>query len=105
MASRAIHHVMSRGDRREDMYKDDVDRQDFFTTFWKLQIAARLRRETILTIKSIAGRLGMGTSKSANVNLHAWTQKDDQAKRNIGQVSVTIDSFLTVWAGSAVLQF
>ena len=28
----AIHHVMSRGDRRENIYKDDVDRQDFVKT-------------------------------------------------------------------------
>ena len=47
----------------------------------KLQIAARLRRETILTIKSIAARLEMGTSKSANVNLHAWMEKEDKAQR------------------------
>ena len=28
----AIHHVMSRGDRREDIYHDEVDRQDFLKT-------------------------------------------------------------------------
>ena len=28
----AIHHVMSRGDRRENIYQDDVDRQDFLKT-------------------------------------------------------------------------
>ena len=28
----AIYHVMSRGDRREDMFLDDVDRQDFLKT-------------------------------------------------------------------------
>ena len=28
----AIHHVMSRGDRRESIYMDDVDRQDFLKT-------------------------------------------------------------------------
>ena len=28
----AIHHVMSRGDRREDIYHDDVDRQEFLKT-------------------------------------------------------------------------
>jgi REP element-mobilizing transposase RayT len=28
----AIYHVMSRGDRREDIFKDDVDRQDFLKT-------------------------------------------------------------------------
>jgi putative transposase len=28
----AIYHVMSRGDRREDIFLDDVDRQDFIKT-------------------------------------------------------------------------
>ena len=28
----AIYHVMSRGDRREDIFIDDVDRQDFLKT-------------------------------------------------------------------------
>ena len=28
----AIYHVMSRGDRREDIFKDDVDRHDFLKT-------------------------------------------------------------------------
>src|SRR6266436_4309719 len=36
----------------------------------KLQIAARLSRETTLSIKQIAGRLCLGTSRSANVRLH-----------------------------------
>ncbi len=38
----------------------------------KLAIAARLRRETTLTLKSIAARVYLGTSKSANARLHAW---------------------------------
>ena len=38
----------------------------------KLAMAARLRRETTLSIKAIARRLWLGTSKSANVRLHEW---------------------------------
>jgi hypothetical protein len=37
----------------------------------KLALATRLRRETTLTIKEIAARLKLGTSKSANACLHA----------------------------------
>ena len=37
----------------------------------KLVVAARLRRETALSIKAIAQRLYLGTSKSANIRLHA----------------------------------
>lgn len=36
----------------------------------KLEIAARLRRETTLTIKAIAARVGLGSSKAANAKLH-----------------------------------
>jgi hypothetical protein len=37
----------------------------------KLALAARLRRKTTLSIKAIAQRLDLGTSKSANLRLHA----------------------------------
>ena len=36
----------------------------------KLEIAARLRRETTLTIKQISARLDLGTPRSASVRLH-----------------------------------
>ncbi len=38
----------------------------------KLAIAARLRRETTLTLKAIAAKIGLGSSKSANATLHRW---------------------------------
>jgi hypothetical protein len=38
----------------------------------KVAIAARLRRETALSLKSIAARVGMGPSNSANARLHKW---------------------------------
>jgi DNA mismatch endonuclease Vsr len=40
----------------------------------KMRIAARLRRETILSLRSIAARVGLGSSKSANAKLHTWMQ-------------------------------
>jgi REP element-mobilizing transposase RayT len=39
------------------------------------QELARLRRETLLPLKRIAARVGLGTSKGANRNLHAWMQQ------------------------------
>jgi hypothetical protein len=36
----------------------------------ELAIAARLRRETNLSLKTIASRVHLGTSKSANIRLH-----------------------------------
>jgi len=38
----------------------------------KLAIAARLRKETTLSLKAIAGRMQLGKSKGANTNLHRW---------------------------------
>jgi hypothetical protein len=38
----------------------------------KMAIAARLRKETTLTVKAIAARVHLGSSKSANARLHAW---------------------------------
>ncbi len=38
----------------------------------KLAVAARLRKETTLSIKAIAARVGLGTSKGASSNLHKW---------------------------------
>lgn len=40
----------------------------------KLALAARLRKETTLTIKQIATRVFLGTSKGANTNLHRYMQ-------------------------------
>jgi len=161
----AIYHVLSRGDRREDIFLDDVDRQDYLKTLaeacqktgfqvhayclmhnhfhlvvetpnanlvagmawlrsgehhsgalrqegaevkagriieeelrrlgWpesglaerrktdpgKLALAARLRRETALPLKWIAARVRLGTSKSANANLHRWMQAHPEPAR------------------------
>jgi hypothetical protein len=41
----------------------------------KLALAARLRRETTLSIKAIAARLHLGASKSANARLHRWMKQ------------------------------
>ena len=41
----------------------------------KLGLAARLRRETTLSIKDIAARAHLGTSKSANARLHRWMKQ------------------------------
>ena len=38
----------------------------------KLALASRWRRETTLSVKKIAQMVGLGTSKSANMKLHAW---------------------------------
>ena len=90
----AMYHVMNRGDQREDIFRDDQDRQKFLTTLgeacvktewqagqeierlgWdedqlrarrkghrsKVMLACRLRQETTMSLKWVAGRLQMGT--------------------------------------------
>jgi hypothetical protein len=43
----------------------------------KLAVAARLRRETTLTIQQIADRLHMGSRKSVGPKLHAWKKSNE----------------------------
>ena len=51
----------------------------------KQAIEARLRKETTLSIKMIAARLQLGTSKSANARLHQWMGKTDRSQSPKGQ--------------------
>jgi hypothetical protein len=61
----AMYHVMNRGDQREDIFRDDEDRQRFLSTVvegsGKVMMARRLRQETTMSLKWIAQRLQMGT--------------------------------------------
>ncbi len=42
----------------------------------KLTMVARLRQETTLSLKAIAVRADLGTSKRANARLHAWLRNE-----------------------------
>jgi hypothetical protein len=46
----------------------------------KLALAARLRRETTLTVGWIANRLHLGTRKSATVKLHRWSNRKQKVE-------------------------
>jgi hypothetical protein len=48
----------------------------------KLEIGARLRLETTLTIKVIAARVSLGTSKGADTNLHRQVQAATKAHKD-----------------------
>ena len=48
----------------------------------KLAIAGRLRQETTLTIKAIAQRVHLGTSKGANALLHQWLKNVSTQNRS-----------------------
>ena len=53
----------------------------------KLEMAARLRRETTLTIKAIAARVQLGSSKSANTTLHNFMRQaeGDSSRPKLGK--------------------
>lgn len=51
----------------------------------KLAIGARLRKETTLSIKGIATRLQLGTSKSANARLHQWMGRTERSQSPKGE--------------------
>jgi putative transposase len=55
---------------------------------WKLEIAARLRRETTLPLKAIAQRVKLGTSKSANARLHRHMKQPRGAQSGAPQVGI-----------------
>ena len=54
----------------------------------KLAMAARRRRETTLSIKAIATRVHLGTSKSANARLHQWMRKAAPSAWAQGQLGI-----------------
>ena len=49
----------------------------------KLALAARVRRETTLTIREIAGRLNLGSWKSFAVKLHRWRKTHEKGQRPV----------------------
>jgi REP element-mobilizing transposase RayT len=54
----------------------------------KLGMAARLRRETTLSLKEIAQRVGLGSSKSANATLHRWMSREGAGPRELRKLGI-----------------
>ena len=54
----------------------------------KLEIAARLRRETTLSTKAIAARVRLGSSKAANRSLHSYMRGGAIASAGQGQLGI-----------------
>ena len=54
----------------------------------KLELAARLRRETTLSTKAIAARVHLGSSKAANRSLHRYMQGGEAATAGQGQLGI-----------------
>ncbi len=64
----AVYHVVNRGDRREDIFKDDLDRQQFLSTLeeacgkteWQVHAYCLMRNHFHLVIETPQGNLVAG---------------------------------------------
>ena len=54
----------------------------------KLEMAARLRRETTLSTKAIAARVHLGSSKAANRSLHSYMRGGGTASAGQRQLGI-----------------
>ena len=67
----AMYHVMSRGDRREKIYLDDVDRQDFIKTLaeacqktnWQVRAYCLMPNHYHLVLETPEPNLGKGSNR------------------------------------------
>jgi hypothetical protein len=86
----AMYHVMNRGDQREDIFKDDEDRQRFLSTLgeacgktdWQVHAYCLMRKrgKTSMSLKWIAQRLHMGSWTYVSNLLHGPMQTSPQAQ-------------------------
>ena len=53
-------------------------------------LRARLRQETTLPVKTIAGRMHLGTSNSANARLYGWMRQNVPVASASAQVQLEI---------------
>ena len=90
----AIYHVMSRGDRREDIYLDDVDRHDFLKTLaeacqktdWQVQGSCLMRTHVHWVVETPLAHLvaGMGWWLSTDtIRLNHWHKLFGQRSRKL----------------------
>ena len=74
----AMYHVMSRGDRREDIFLDDVDRQDFIKTLaeacqktgWQVHAYCLMRNHYHLVLETPERESGGGYGVAAKQLYH-----------------------------------
>ena len=101
----AMYHVMSRGDQRDDILLDDVDRYDFIKTLadaclktdWLVHAFCLMNNHYHLVIETPSANLAAGM---------AWLQSTYTIRRQRGQTNIGVkpyifDSSLTFWLGLA----
>jgi len=99
----AIHHVMSRGDRRENIYVDNVDRQDFLKTLaeacqktdWQVHACCLMRHHFHLVVETpqanLVARMGSWLS--------TYTIRLNHRHKLFGQRSGFCGRNCGAWAG------
>ena len=93
----AMYHVMSRGDRREDIFPDDVDRQDFLKTLaegcqktdWQVHAYCLMRNHYHLVVETpnanlVAGMAWLQSSYTIRLN-HRHPRDAGAGRRPIGR--------------------
>ncbi len=90
----AIHHLMNRGEQREDIHHDDLDRPELVKRMrWtaadlearrksgpgKLRLVVRSRKKTVLGVNRIAAQVHLGSYHTAKANLYAWLKQGNTA--------------------------
>jgi hypothetical protein len=78
----AMYHVMSRGDRCENIFLDDVDRQDFLKTL------AEACQKAGWQVHAYCLMGELGTSKSVNARLHQFMAPLPPSDPRQGQLRV-----------------
>jgi REP element-mobilizing transposase RayT len=89
----ALYHLMSRGNRREKIFVDDVDRQDFIKTLaeacqktcWQVHAYCLMPNHYHLVIET---RIGLGTSKGANADLRRYMHQSLAPDSNPAQLGL-----------------
>jgi REP element-mobilizing transposase RayT len=90
-----IYHVMSRGDRRDDIYFDDVDRQDFLKTLaeacqktdWQVHAYCLLRNHFHLVVETPNANLSEGMHWLLGTYTGRLNRRHQQTPRGHGSQS------------------
>ena len=85
----AIYHVMSRGDRREDIFFDDVDRHDFIKTLaeacqktdWQVHAFCLMRNHYHLVVETPQANLVAGMQWFLGVYTHRFNHRQKEFGR------------------------
>ena len=101
----AMYHVMSRGDRREDIFLDDVDRHDYLKTLaeacqktgWQVHAYCLMRNHYHLVLETPNANLVAGSiAKKVKVGSHAGQDPEAPIRtKSVEPISAWVDQHLS----------